>query len=285
MPILTVSHDWLGEALPLIAAFGIATLQKAWTFYSSHRGETWPISYGRILSTTVETQGSNVVLNAPYSYRVGNESYGAKFQKVFGDSDEANAWDKSLVGKQVPVRYDPNKPSRSRVWESDLLPMVQAAAPIAPEEILPLPWWKLLLCQFGLVLAIVGFAACVAQSVSDWMGRPLLNRGAYGLLMAGAFILPLVSFWETSGAGKRTWRAVPEWMKYLGFVVFYFTFFSALPFFPHHSDRKQHGTDHEITYQLAAYFGAIEVFYARLRSDAHDEDYLRRSLSPEIKIG
>jgi Protein of unknown function (DUF3592) len=285
MPILTASRDWLGYALPLVAAFGLATLQRAWTSYRSHRGETWPISYGRILSTTIETQGNTVVLKAPYSYRVGNESYGATFKKEFSDTDEANSWEKALAGKQVPIRYDSSKPSRSRLWESDLLPMVQATAPIAPEEVPALPWWKRSLCQLGLVLAVVGFAACLAQSVSDWMGRSLLNRRAYGLLMAGAIILPLFSFWETSGAGKRTWRAVPEWMKYLGFVVIYFTFFSALSFFPHHSDRRQRGTDRDITYQLAAYFGAIEVFYGRLRSDVQDEDYLQRSLSPGTKIG
>lgn len=285
MPQWITFGAWPSDLFPLAAAFAVATLQRVWKSYQHHRGETWPISYGRILSTAVETQGNAVVLKAPYSYRVGNESYGATFRKIFSDSDQANSWDKALTGKEVPVRYDPNKPSRSLVWESDLQPMVQSAAPVTPEEFSPMPWWKRWLCQLGLVLAVVGFSACVAQSISDHMGRPLLRRGAYGLLTSGAFLLPLISFWETYGAGKRTWRAMPEWMKYLGFVMVYFALFSALPIFRHHPRPDQHRTGLDLTYQLVAYFGAIEAFYARLRSDSRDEYYLQRSLGSGMKIG
>lgn len=284
MPYVAASGDWLSDLLPLVAAFGLATLQRAWKSYQQRRGETWPISYGRILSTGVETQGNAVVLKAPYSYRVANQAYGATFKKVFSDSDEAKSWEKALAGKEVPVRYDPNKPSRSVIWESDLQPMVQSAAPILPEEFPPMPWWKRSLCQVGLVLAVVGFAACVAQLISDQMGRPLLTRGAYGLLTSGAFILPFVSFWETYGAGKRTWRALPEWMKYLGFVMVYFALFSALPIFRHHP-RPEHRAGLDSTYLIVAYFGAIEAFYARLKSDSRDEYYLQRSLNSGMKTG
>jgi hypothetical protein len=269
MPYVTTSGDWLWDSLPLALAFGFAALQRAWSSYQSHRGETWPISYGRIVSATIETQGNTVVLKAPYSYRVADASYGATFRKVFSDSDEANSWEKALTGKEVPVRYDPNRTSRSRLWESDLQPMVQSAAPITAEELPSMPWWKRSLCQVGLVLAIIGFAVCVAQSFSGKLDRPLLSHRADGFLLMGAFLLPLVSYWEAYGEGKRTWRSVPEWMKYLGYVMVYFTVLSALPF-EHRSRRDQHRTRPDSTYQLVVYFGAIEVLYGRLRSDARD---------------
>jgi uncharacterized protein DUF3592 len=272
----------------LAAAFVVATLQRAWSFYQSHRGETWPISYGRVMSAEVDTQGNAATLKVPYSYRVENESHTGIFKKVFRDSDEAEAWKGALLGKQVAVRYDSSKPSRSRLLESDLQPIVQAFAPAAPvsaDELQAMPWWKRSLCQLGLVLAVIGFSVCLVESVSEKMGRPFLHRGAYALLMLGAVALPLVSVWGAYGAGKRTWRAVPEWMKYLGFVVVFYAAFSAL--LPHHSTRnpRTRETGLDFTYQLAAYFGAIEMLYARLRSDPQHEDYLQRSLGSGVKIG
>ena len=166
--------------------------------------------------------------------------------------------------------------------------MIQAFA-VAPALVgapSPMAWWKRSLCQLGLALAIVGFAVCVVELVSEEMGKQFLGRGAYPLLLFGGVALPVISLYGAYGQGKRTWRAVPPWLKFLGFVVAYFAIFNALPFFPHHSPRGQHMREShpDISYQLAGYFGAIEVLYARLRSEAN-QDYLQRSLSSGVKIG
>jgi len=286
MTNMAASGDWKTDVLPLAGAFALATMQKVWSSYQSHRGETWPISYGRVLNVAIESQARAATLKLSYSYSVGNESYGGKFKKVFQDGDEADAWKDALSGKQIPVRYDPGKPSRSRLTESDLRPMVQAFAP-APTaaDVQPMPWWKRALCQLGLALAIIGFGLCVVESVAEKMGHLLLGRGVYGWLMLGAVVMPLISIYGTYGDRRRAWRALPEWMKYLGFVVIFYSALAA--FLPHHSVRDQRirQSGRDITYQLAGYLGAIEVLYARLRSDPQHEDYLQRSLSSGVKIG
>lgn len=140
---LAAFADWKSELQPLAAAVALATLQKLWTSYQSHRGETWPISYGKVLKIEIQSQSSVDTFKLDYSYSVGNRSYGGKFKKIFPDSDDADAWKAALLGKQVQVRYDPRKPSRSRLMESDLEPIVQAFAPAAsaePHE--AMAWWK-----------------------------------------------------------------------------------------------------------------------------------------------
>ena len=108
------SSDWLWNLLPLAAGIAVATMQKAWTSYQSHRGESWPISYGRVLSTQVETQNKVATLRVPYSYRIGNESYGGTFKKVFRDSDEADGWKNALAGPSVMIRAN----RRDRCWQN-----------------------------------------------------------------------------------------------------------------------------------------------------------------------
>lgn len=280
------SADWKSDVLPLAAAVALATLQKLWTSYQSHRGETWPISYGKVLKIEIQSQSSVDTFKLIYSYSVGTGAYGGKFMKIFRDSDEADAWKAALSGKQVPVHYHPAKPSRSRLMESDLEPIVQAFAPAAssqPPE--PMAWWKRSLLQFGLALACVGFGLCLIESVAEKIGAPLLSRRAYEFLDMGAFIVPVLAIRDVYGSARRTWHAVPDWMKFLEFVMIFYAAFAA--FLPHHPARnEQTGVLHrDITYQLPAYLGAIEVLYARLRSDSQNEDYLQRSLGSGVKIG
>lgn len=283
------SREWLWNLLPLAVGVALATLQKLWSSYQSHRGESWPISYGHVLSTKVETQNNVATLKVSYSYRVGSESYGGTFKKAFRDSDEADAWKSALAGKQVSVRYAPGKPSRSLLAESDLQPIIQAFAPAPGSADAPRPmaWWKRSLCQIGLVLAIIGFGLCVVELVSEDMGTPFLSRVAYLVLLLGGVALPVISMYAVLGKGRRTWRAVPPWLKFLGFVVVYFAMFNAVPFFRHHSPQSQRSREArpDLSVQLAGYFSAIELLYARLRSDPQDEDYLQRSLGSGVKIG
>ena len=283
------SHAWLWNLFPLAAGVAVATLQKIWSSHQRHRGESWPISYGHVLSTNAETQNNIATLKVSYSYRVGSESYGGMFKKTFRDSDEADAWKNALAGKQVPVRYAPGKPSRSLLAESDLQPIIQAFAPAPASADAPQPmaWWKRSLCQIGLALAIIGFGLCVLELVTEKMGKPFLSRDAYLLLLPGGVALPVVTLYGAAGKGRRTWRAVPPWLKFLGFVVVYFAMFNAVPFFRHHSRQGQQSreTRPDLSVQLAGYFSAIEFLYARLRSDSQDEDYLQRSLGSGVKIG
>jgi hypothetical protein len=289
MSLVTISAEGRWEILPFAIAIAAATLQKWWLSYQSHRSENWPVSYGRILSATNEVQEKTATLKAPYSYRVGDQSYGGTFKKAFADSDEAETWEKVLPGQQIAVRYDPNKPSRSRLQESDLQMIVRAFAPSEtgrPLRSEDLTWWERSLCQLVLVVAVAGFAACLGELVSENLGRPLLSHGAYGLLIMGGLPLAMFSFWEGRRGGLRILRTLPGWMKYMGYIVLYYTILSALPFFPHPSgSQRMRENTRDTNYQLALYFGAVEVLYARLNSESQSPDYLQRSLDGRVKIG
>jgi hypothetical protein len=290
MNLATGLDAWEWDVLSLATAVAVAIVPKMWRSYRSRASETWPISYGRILSVSINVQERRTELKAAYSYRVGDQSYGGTFKEAFADGDEAEAWEKALPGQQVPVHYDSNRPSRSRLTESDLQTIAQAFAPPVPAqtgEIGELAWRERLLCQLGFLVALAGFAASLAELVSENMGKPPLGHGAHSLLSLGAFAVMFFSLWEGRRGGKRSWRTLPGWMKYLGYVVLLYTIFSALPFLAHRSGRDQRirHTTPDVSYQLAMYFGAVELLYARLKSDTKQEDYLQRSLNGQAKIG
>lgn len=117
------------------------------------------------------------------------------------------------------------------------------------------------------------------------MGLPFLSRRAYELLDVGAIIVPILAIRDVFGSARHTWRSVPEWMKFLEFIMLYYAAFAFL--LPHHPspDRRVSAPIHDISYQLPAYFGAIEVLYARLRNDPTTDDYLQRGLGAGVKIG
>ncbi len=285
----TTSVEWFRDVLPLAAAVALATIQKIWSSHQRRQLESWPIAYGLITSAEGDIQANTAILKLHYSYRVANERYSGSFNKVFEDSREMYAWKDALSGKQVSVRYNSNHPARSRLSETDLQPIVQAFVPaLSPptHDQEPLTWWRRVACQFGLGFGIVAFGACVLQLVSEQVGKPLLGRSAYALLTAAAVPFGAISFFIGYGKTKDTWRAVPSWMKFLGFVVLYYSMFAILPILPH-SKRSQRAreTGKDISYQLAVYFGTIEVFYARLRSDKRSDDSIRRSLHPDVTIG
>src|SRR2546430_6071826 len=170
---LSESPSWQWEVGGLALSLGAAGLTKVVREYQRRRSETWPTSHGRIASASVEETESQTKFQADYTYSVGTESYAGKFKKTFTDIDEANAWAEALHGVQVAIRYDPDKPSRSRIWESDLQPIVQASAGWRPPQQAPeLPGWEELIVYLGLAVAIAGTVFATAQLAAAIMGRP-----------------------------------------------------------------------------------------------------------------
>ena len=271
--------DWQWDLLPLIAAIAAAGIQRSWRSLRGRKVASWPITYGEILGASSETKNKYVFLTARYRYRIDNEPYSGAFKKILEEEDEAERWADALRGKQVTVHYDPQKPSRSELLASDLEPIVRAfgASHVAPPQpVEATPWWKRFTVEVGLVLAITGFAVCAVELISEKMGKPFLSRGAYELLRTGVFIFPLLTLRGNIEGTKRSLRALPEWMKYLGFVAIFYAFFAAIPFFSHgHGIRS----NRDVTYLMAAYFGVVEVLYARLRAEPRQEDYLLRGLN------
>ncbi len=281
---MSVSGDrsqWLWELVAVTASLALAGLQRAFRSYQRRRSETWPISYGRILSASADEKDKSIILKAAYGYSANSQSYGGTFKKTFTDLDEADGWAEALRGKQVAIRYDPNKPSRSQVWESDLEPMVQASAAAWTsryQDIPELPSWERALLSLGFVLALAGTSLSVFAITAGVLGKPVAGS-ILKLLSVGA--LPLLAFgaWEGWRGGARVLRATPEWMKYLGIAIFYYVMLSSvfLPMIPSKpgtpSSHRQSGS-RESDYQLLLYVGALEAFYARLHA-AQRRDEMR----------
>jgi hypothetical protein len=278
---------WLGDLLPLVIAIVGATLPKAWHSHRDRRGENWPVTYGRILRASVKQEQTETVLKLAYSYRLREETYVGTYQRPVNNDSNVGPLDKILPGTQIPVHYNPVQPWRSQLLEADLHPIVQSLAPTisaSSEKVESLPWWKQLWLQFGLMLAVLGFAACLVETISEKMGRPLLSHSAYGLILAAAFPVTLFGLWAGRDQTKRTWRAVPEWMKYMGYVVLFYT--ALVPLIGNKlPNRRTSPGDRDGTYQLAVYFGAVEVLCGRLRRASQSEDYLQHSLNGGVRIG
>ena len=275
---LSDSSSWHWELVGLVVSLGAAALAKVVSEYQRRRSETWPISYGRIASASADESNGQVALIADYTYSVGTESYAGKFKKIFTDVDEANAWAEALHAVQVAIRYDPDKPSRSRIWESDLQPMVQASAGWrAPRAAPELPGWEALLVYIGLALAIAGTIFQAAQLAAAIMGRP--SHHTMGMFNIGIIGLGIFAGLEAWRGGKKVMHATPEWMKYFGYVIAFYAAFGSLLLPRIHPSPKgdpqrirQEEAIKDANFQLLIYFGALETLYARINAGRQREE-------------
>ena len=266
------------ELVGLALSLGAAALTKAVREYQRRRSETWPLSYGRIASASADESDSQVKLIAGYIYSVGSDSYAGKFKKIFTDVDEANAWAEALRGVQVGIRYDPDKPSRSRIWESDLQPIVQASAGSRPPSAAPeLSGWEALLVYLGLALAVAGTIFEVAQLAAAIMGRP--SHHTMGIFNIGTIALAIFAGLEAWRGGKKVIHATPEWMKYFGYVIVFYAAFGSLllPRIRHipkgdPQSIRQEEAINNANFQLLIYFGAVETLYARINAGRQREE-------------
>jgi hypothetical protein len=272
------SPSWQWEVGGLALSLGAAALTKVVREYQRRRSETWPTSHGRIASASVEESESQVKLKADYTYSVGSESYAGKFKKNFTDVDEANAWAEALDGMQVAIRYDPDKPSRSRIWESDLQPIVQASAGWRPPREAPaLPGREELIVYLGLAVAVVGTLFATAQLAAAIMGRP--HHRPMGMFNIGIVALGIFAALEGWRGGKKIMHAAPEWMKYFGYAIVFYTAFGTLLLPRLHPSPKndpqrirQEEAIRDANFQLLIYFGALETLYARVSAARRREE-------------
>jgi hypothetical protein len=277
--------QWKWDLAGLLGAFALAGVQKVWREHLQRRAETWPISFGRIGSPSVDIKEKKSTLTLPYTCRTGDESFSGLFKKTFTDPDEANAWAEALGHKQVAVRYDPGHPARSQLREVDLEPMVQAGAPIRPaEESNSLPGWERLLLSAGLVAATAGLAVTVAMLIGEVIGRTLVPAGATWWVNAGAFVLFLATIWA-GRSGKHRVRAAPGWMRFLEYALFYYMVFSFALVESHSSPGNQPGLHRHgevlanVRWQLFCYFAAFQSCYVRLQSGEQDLQRVSPSIS------
>jgi hypothetical protein len=274
--------EWKWDLFGLLGGLGVAALQKVWRDSRQRRSETWPISYGRINDVDVDSKDKKTTLELHYSYRVNSETYVGSFRKDFDDPDEAHGWAKALDGKQVAVRHNPDKDSASQLRETDLEPMVKAAAPLMlrqAEENRLLAWERSFV-WLGLVVAIVGVAATMAILLGEILGRPPIMDTASKILWQGAIVLLFFALLESHRGGKRVAHSIPPWMKYLGYGLVYYVILSAALFSSRHPRQRNDSGQptsrnvaySDVRYRMLLYFSAAELLYGRLRAEQRADD-------------
>jgi len=264
-----LSSDRWPELLTLIAALGLAAIQKGWRSFRMAQSQTWPLTYGRTLRNKVSDKNNLFRLKVFYSYRVGEESYQGEFEKTFRDEAEAQLWADALRDKQVSVHYDPENATRSRLWESDLLPIVQSLPPrerTANQH--PLPAWERLLVTAGVAAALTGCGLSLLDFFGRFSGKAWFSPAlSTGLFVAGLALAGLAAV-ERKRAATR--RAAPEWVSFALHAVIYFAVLSSFLLPLGKTSGRSSRDTRDFSYQILLYFGAFEVFYVRLK-DAEEE--------------
>ena len=110
-----------------LTAATVLILSGAWRIYTLRRSQEWPISDGKPSRVLSEQRGNKHLLKILYSYRVQNEPIQlvGKFEKYFSYADEAQRWVVALNQQTMAVHFNPNKPSQSVLWESELEAIVR----------------------------------------------------------------------------------------------------------------------------------------------------------------
>jgi uncharacterized protein DUF3592 len=172
MVSLVQTNDWYELAM-LAAALALAGVQKVWTGHRLRRSQTWPISYGRIVSTDSSRKSAAYRLKLKYTYRINEELHTGEFRKDFPDEAVARVWGDVLHEKEIAVHYNPTKNADSQLWESDLALIVQSSRlsqRAVPSTGRVLPEWQRLFLVGGLTVATTGLCLSVVAFLAASAG-------------------------------------------------------------------------------------------------------------------
>ncbi len=263
------------EVAIFLSALVLAAIQRWWKAWRSATTQTWPVTYGQILSTGASKRNNNFVVKLHYKYQIDGEPYIGEFEKKFDDMDQAELWAEALREKQIAVHYDPRKVRRSQLWESDLMPIVQSFPPRASHKAKPMPAWERLLMIAGVGIGIAGSALSTVELLARLLGKVWLPPAFTSALAIGATAMLFVVGFQAS-RGRR--HAPPGWMAFASHAIFYLTILSFL-FLPGGKTRERAATPiRTFSYQFLFYFGAFEACYLRLQND-NEESSLAQVVS------
>lgn len=220
---------WIWAAFLLIS--WIAPL---WRWFQRNRASSWPIADARIDSVEVTkpkfrltTKHDYYVAQFGYSYSASGSIHSGFYKRDVPTQREADEFVRGLRGKPVPAHYDPGKPSRSVLLESDIQALQQARAPVEGTEtadtaLIP-NWLKRVLWLF-IGIAAVGLGLSLWVHIGAVMGKRVAPEPWFWMLHVGIFIVwfPAVFIAQRlvgSVNRKDFWKVVlkncPDWMRYM----------------------------------------------------------------------
>jgi hypothetical protein len=215
-------NDWLLKAWQIPATFKLFLCfvlgSYAWNWFKRWRernlraaAETWPAVSGRVVAREIKErkQGRQATIVAfvavvTYSYFQSEQQSGT-YKREFDSQDEAGAWLDLLYEKEIQVRVDPARPSRSTLLDSDL-PLAPAVSiqtdvfdrqqPGSSPKVFSLDMdaenavgRRPLLAM----LSMAGLAACCVLHLMAFAGEPFGKEIRFGLLF-GMQVYAMVVF-------------------------------------------------------------------------------------------
>jgi len=214
----------------------VAGVKAAWHAYLHRISEHWPAVYGTCTLAEVSGKNDNFHLRLLYSYNAPGERYAdsGEFQKDFTDEDEAQTWADALREKTIPVRYNPTKPGKSVLWDSELEAIVEGSPVLskpAPLSHQPLESWERALFPALMILTACAFVVSLVVHASAIAGSALVGSpGFFGLHVASILL-----FFPAAKAANRQGRCQslevivkswPEWLRIPAYLFFYYTIFN-----------------------------------------------------------
>ncbi len=263
------SFDQWQELAFLGAGIALAGIQRAWRSWRMARSQTWPVAYGRIVRSEASEQSKVFSIKLFYRYSVDQDSYQGEFKKKMGSEDDATLWADALRDKQITVHYDPEKLSRSEIWESDLVPIVQSAPPrLHVAQAKETSTAKRVVFLAGIAFTLVGLVLTLVEFLGALAGQSWVGHALSSLVMVGGWIMFLVAAVSRKGTSPR--HAAPAWMSFALHALTYFALLTLL-FLPAHQATRRSRDTRMLSYQILFYFGAFETFYVRLKDAEEDQ--------------
>jgi hypothetical protein len=290
----SVSINFHGIRIDPIATVAIlvAGVKAAWHAYLHRLSQHWPTVYGTCTLAEVSGKNDNFHLRLLYSYNAPGERYAdsGESQKDFSGEDEAQAWAEALREKTIPVRYNPTKPGKSVLWDSELEAIVEGSPVVSnPASIShqPVESWERSLFPALMILTACAFIVSLVVHVSATAGIALVgNPGFFGLHAASILL-----FFPAAKAANRQGRCQsldvivkswPKWLRIPAYLFFYYTIFNfALCFVllllkePGYSGIVNGGPSPHVIrwfsgHWMIFFLAEFGIMYTRLRSGSGD---------------
>jgi hypothetical protein len=285
---------WIFDVWAAFLLLGFA--RPIWRWFRRRRAETWPSTQGRVESTAIKERqlfrsrtSSSSIASFKYSYEVGGNKYAGTFEKQFGTNEESEDFLRDLIGKDVTVQYNPERPSRSFVLDSAIKSLLSSRTPSAasPLEIHryfnPLPIWLTRVLPVFEGLAIIGFILSVMVNVGALTSR-WTPPNYFWVLHVGIFVVFFPAIFVAqkrvgSTHRKDFWKVVlngaPDWMKYFLYAVFAYAAAIGVPSWiravqqtsgPPRSSGFNDWTEFSVVW-MVFYWASFTIFYSAMREE------------------
>lgn len=273
-------------------------LQPVWRWLLRRRIEAWPTTQGRIESTelirrkvfsSAQWGNSDYTADIRYSYSVAGTTNSGRYKRGFPTEQEAKEFVRDLQGTHVVIHYDPNKPPRSALRDSDIEALLQTRCPLGSTDSASADTEDVVLSRLRPFLRIFVWLSATGLIVSLWVhveavaGRHVASSAAFILLHMGIFAVwipaVIVAQRRVGSVNRRNfWEVVlkgsPEWMRYMVYAFLAYAVVNLMLFILT-GQIGNRGEDNPAStwrgfsgHWMAFYSCALAIFYAADRAQA-----------------